>query len=247
MEKQRSGNAARDPQSDETDLAYCQKQMKRVDEKKRRLESVRRAFEETERIRSSIEKGLDDLVRHAETGEQIAGLALATVTTTAIDKLNSLAQRSPKMFLPMSRKLLYWPCVVSHKRADAKHNKQLLERLEVGKQSIYSRGEWQPKAPTNRVAMNILDLARKMERDGQLPPLTKDTKRKWFDESWNRALWAGWKPEEDARLSGIGQSKAKKKPKYCKKLHPATSQSNLRAAIKGQVGTHSTTWSLRDS
>ena len=56
MEKQRSGNAARDPQSDETDLAYCQKQMKRVDEKKRRLESVRRAFEETERIRSSIEK-----------------------------------------------------------------------------------------------------------------------------------------------------------------------------------------------
>ena len=93
MEKQRSGNAARDPQSDETDLAYRQKQMKRVDEKKRRLESVRRAFEETERIRSSIEKGLDDLVRHAETGEQIAGLALATVTTTAIDKLNSLAQR----------------------------------------------------------------------------------------------------------------------------------------------------------
>ena len=209
--------------------------MRRLNEKLGRIEAAKRGIEEVEQIRSVTEHSLKDLVFRAGQGQQIAALALVTIVTTAVDDLNSLAEQQPEMFLPVSRKMPGWPAIISRKRADTLRNKGSLVRLEVGNQSIYSQRQWQPSAPTTRVATNVLDLARKMERDGQLPPLTKDTKRGWFEAAWKRALWAGWKPEDDNRLHGISKSKAKKKPKYCKVLHPATRRSNLRAALKAQV------------
>jgi len=48
-------------------------------------------------------------------------------------------------------------------------------------------------------------------------------------------LDAGVAPEESEFLHPLGESKAKKKPKYCKNLRPATQKANARTEIKRRV------------
>ena len=186
-------------------------------------------------LNHSIQNSVAELVRHAKDDDQFAALTLAHITLNAVAQLTEIAERRPKMLWPLSSKTFAWPALVSHKREIAQRNRELLNLLKVGQKGRYTTRKWQFSAPTTSTAMNVLDLAQEIHRAGKLPRLTKNTKRKWFDAAWKRALWAGWTPENDLRLSGIAKSKATKKPKYCKTLHPATSRSNLRAAIKAQV------------
>ena len=42
-------------------------------------------------------------------------------------------------------------------------------------------------------------------------------------------------PENVEKLAALGKGKATKKPKYCKKLHKATRDANVRAEIKDRI------------
>jgi hypothetical protein len=235
MKTKRSRRRVRNVQNAEDGLEHLEKGMREAEEKLKLGQAALARLEEIERIGQSVEASIKDLARHAETGEPMAGAALFTIASTAVGELNGLARKQPQMFLPLSRRLFLWPAFVSHKRAITKQSQQLLELLEVGKDGVYSDGRWQFDAPTTQFVMSMHGLARNLAAAGRLPPLTAETKRKWFDESWKALLWAGVKPEEHAWVANLGKSQAKKKPMYCKTLRPATARANARAAIKNKI------------
>ena len=65
--------------------------------------------------------------------------------------------------------------------------------------------------------------------------LTKAAKRGLFERLWEQELASGLVPENVEKLAALGKWKATKKPKYCKKLHKATRDANVRAEIKDRI------------
>jgi len=109
-----------------------------------------------------------------------------------------------------------------------------MKHLQLGEGSVYSRKGWQPSAPSTQAAFGLL-----IKHLGEQPwpnrPLTKTAKRELFERLWERELASGLVPENVEKLAALGKWKATKKPKYCKELHKATRNANVRAEIKDRI------------
>jgi hypothetical protein len=161
---------------------------------------------------------------------------LNILATKTVGALNSIAERRLDLILPFSRNALTWPAFISRKRAFTRANNELVDRLQLGSRGgIYSERGWQPVAPSTQAAIGLLINAQSKRKALHLPPLTKRTKRRWFDVSWKDFLDRGIKPGGSEKLARLANSKATKTPKYCKHLLKKTRDANVRAEIKARV------------
>ena len=190
-----------------------------------------------ERLRACDHAGnsVSDLIRLAEAGDKLPVTMLAMLAVKTVSALNSIAQRRPELILAFSRNGVSWPALISRKRAFIRANNKLMDTVQLGKGWIYSEREWQPAAPSTQAAMGLLINAQSKRTAFHLPPLTKRTKRRWFEVSWKDFLDRGIKPEESEELARLGKSKAIKTPKYCKHLFKRTRDANVRAEIKARI------------
>jgi hypothetical protein len=207
--------------------------------KRERLEARIEALEaelqhssELAQFYEKLDKDLTHLIRVAKQGDKGAILSLLQVAFSAVDEINDLAIRQLAIMRPIAQNLFVWPALISNKRSFTVENARLLKRLRLGEGGTLSASGWQPYAPSTRLALWLYATAELLKAHSLLPPLTNKTKRLWFNVSWNFVLAQGFKPEEDKLLSVLAKSKAMKKPKYCKSLHPATRAANVRSEIK---------------
>jgi hypothetical protein len=200
-----------------------------------RLKGERARIEERLRVCDHAGNSVSDLIRLAEAGDKLSVTMLAMLAVITVDALNSIAKRRPELILPFSRNGVSWPALISRKRAFIRENNELMDTLQLGKGGIYSERKWQPAAATTQAAIGLLINAQSKRTALHLPPLTKRTKRRWFEVSWKDFLDRGIKPEESEKLARLGNSKATKTPKYCKHLFKRTRDANVRAEIKARV------------
>jgi hypothetical protein len=81
-----------------------------------------------------------------------------------------------------------------------------------------------------------LTLPSWIQRAVNLEPFSAKTWRSWAETAWQIVLEeTNGKPEQDKILRPLGKSAGKKKPRYCKKLHKRTANSNVRAKIKARL------------
>jgi hypothetical protein len=109
---------------------------------------------------------------------------LARDTWMRVESLNRIAKSYPELVIPIARKQIVWPGFISCKRAFQKKNAELMETIQLGKESDYSEGEWQPNAPSTRAAYWLHWLGRLKKAEWELPKLTKNNKRTWFNKVW---------------------------------------------------------------
>jgi hypothetical protein len=190
-----------------------------------------------ERLRVCDHAGqsVSDLIRLAKAGDKLSVTTLVMLADITIYALNSIAERRPHLILPFSRNAVAWPALISRKRALIRANNKLMDTLQLGRGGIYSERGWQLAAPSTQAAIGLLINAQSKRTALHLPPLTKKTKRRWFEVSWKDFLDRGIKPEESKKLARLGKSKATKTPKYCKHLFKRTRDANVRAEIKARV------------
>ena len=191
--------------------------------------------EERLRVCDHAGNSISDLIRLAEAGDKLSLIMLTMLAVNTVAALNSIAERRPDLILPFSRNAVTWPAFISRKRAFTRANNRLMDTLQLGRGGIYSEREWQPAAPSTQAAIGLLINAQSKRTALHLPPLTKKTKRRWFEVSWKDFLDRGIKPEESEKLARLGKSKATKTPKYCKHLFKRTRDANLRAEIKARI------------
>jgi hypothetical protein len=67
---------------------------------------------------------------------------LVEETFMKVESLNRLAERKPELLIPIARRQLVWPGFISRKRAFQKQNAELIDKIQLGKDSGYSEGEW---------------------------------------------------------------------------------------------------------
>src|SRR4029453_8161607 len=77
---------------------------------------------------------------------------LVEETFMKVESLNRLAERKPELLIPIARRQLVWPGFISRKRAFQKQNAELIDKIQLGKDSGYSEGEWQPNSPSTLAA-----------------------------------------------------------------------------------------------
>src|SRR4029453_8989052 len=68
---------------------------------------------------------------------------LVEETFMKVESLNRLAERKPELLIPIARRQLVWPGFISRK---------LIDKIQLGKDSGYSEGEWQPNSPSTLAA-----------------------------------------------------------------------------------------------
>jgi hypothetical protein len=144
-----------------------------------------------------------------------------------------LAQKRPELFRLVARKTFYWPGFVSRKRAfDTKYD-ELMDKIELGVDCPYSPKQWQISAPTTRTAMELHLHCCTYEKEWQLPPLTKKTKRLWFERAWQYMVDdLHVVPESDPVLAPLGKSAER----YYKRADPKERTPRAkRAEIKRQI------------
>jgi hypothetical protein len=190
-----------------------------------------------ERLRVCDHAGnsISDLIRLAEAGDKLAVTTLVMLADITVHALNSIAERRLDLILPFSRNAVAWPALISRKRPLTRANNKLMDTLQLGRGEIYSERGWQLAATSTQAAISLLINAQSKRTALHLPPLTKRTKRRWFEVSWKDFLDRGIKPEESEKLARLGNSKATKTPKYCKHLSNRTRDANVRAEIKARV------------
>jgi hypothetical protein len=152
-----------------------------------------------------------------------------------LDGLDSIVKARPKLGRWLARDTIMWPAFISRKRPLRQANEELLSTLQLGSGGRFSDGEWHLGAPSTRASMMVLYVGQQRAEARQGPRLSRKNKKKWFDDNWNWLLTKGFMPEQHDVLRKLSGSKARKKPKYCKNLHPATQLANVRSEIKARV------------
>jgi len=201
----------------------------------RRLNNEIAASEERLRVCEQAWRGISDLIRLAETGDKLPVHFLDIITVKSIGALNSIVDRWPKLGRALARDSFAWPALISRKRSLRKANEDLMNKLQLGKGGIYSAREWQLSAPSTQAALKLFIFGQGRVTKGLCQPFAIKVKKQWFQENWNAMVDAGVVPEQSDFLRPLGKSRAKKKPKYCKNLRPATQNANARAEIKSRV------------
>lgn len=176
----------------------------------------------------------NELRRLAEEGDELPILLLITILVKGIWTLNSIVERRPELGRQLGRASFSWPALISRKRSVRQANEELMAKLQLGKGGIFSGREWQLSARCTQAAIKLW-ITGQYKLKKPMPPFTKASKKRYFEHLWDEMLKDGIKPEESDLLRPLGKVKFKKKPKYCKNLHPATQVANARAEIKDRV------------
>jgi hypothetical protein len=194
------------------------------------------------RVCEDAKRAVNDLIRLASTesvtsadGDRIVVYHVFVLAQRLVDVLNSIVKRQPEHGRWLARYTFRWPAFISRKRSLSQKNKELLNTLHLGEGGIFSAGEWHLDAPSTRAALGLFYMGLSRAIAGLCPRLSRENKKEWFDDNWKWQLAYGYKPEHNPMASKLRASKAKKKPKYCKRLHPATQLANVRAEIKARV------------
>jgi hypothetical protein len=151
-----------------------------------------------------------------------------------VERLNNITERHPELVIPIARKKIQWPAFIGRKRGFRVENAELMNKIQLGVDSPFSPKQWRVRATSTQTAMKIYELCRTYEKQWQLPPLTKESKRLWFDRGWEYMLNdLGIVPEKDPHLARLGQSATRKRSGWAAKYRGGAS--DVRAEIKRQL------------
>jgi hypothetical protein len=202
--------------------------------KAKQLEGNVQRMERVLRTQALAKEGIGEVLQLAQEGDTLSIYLLYMVAVLAIDGLDRLAREKPDLLRPIARNTFVWPGTISRKRAWKRANEELMDRLQLGQGSVYSRKGWQFSAPSTQAAFGLL-IKHLGEQTWPNRALTKAAKRELFERLWEQELASGLVPENVEKLAALGKWKATKKPKYCKELHKATQDANVRAEIKDRI------------
>jgi hypothetical protein len=166
--------------------------------------------------------------------EALAAILLWSEAHKLVTALYDMAEKRPELFRLVARRTFYWPGFVSRKGAFKRKYDKLMDKIELGVDCPYSTKKWQLSAPTTQLAIKLHLLCCTYEKQWQLPPLTKKTKRLWFERGWK--YWVndlGAVPEKDPVLAKLGKSATRKRSGWDAKYRGGAS--DVRAEIKRQV------------
>jgi hypothetical protein len=187
------------------------------------------------RVCEDARRSVNDLIRLSADGNRHVVYTVFMLAHQLVVGLNSIVKVRPELGRWLARNAFMWPAFISRKRRLRQANEELLNTLHLGEGGIFSVGEWHFDAPSNEAALGVFYVGTWRAIAGQRLWLSRENKKQWFAENWNWLLDNGFKPEQSDLVGKLGASKAKKKPKYCKKLRPATQLANLRSEIKSRV------------
>lgn len=204
-------------------------------------------------------KGLLALAAHGKTS---AATSLVNCLIEGVRRFECLAMHRPELFIHHTQRLALIPATISPQSDNAKECQDLLETLKVGRKSMYSvtgKGKrWKQQTPVNDLALRlvayidsncrfqraIFEIAPKLyahwpqwiSEAVRLPDFNADTSGQWAEIGWTILLeLTNDRPQDNPHLRPIGESAAKKKPKYCKTLHEGTKASNVKGKIKERL------------
>lgn len=191
--------------------------------------------EERLRVCEDARRSVNDLIRLSSDGNAKVVHDLFILAQQLVGRLNSIVVVRPELGRWLARNTFMWPAFISRKRPLRQANEKLLNMLQLGNGGIFSDSEWHLDAPSTWAAIRVFYEGLSRAMAGQCPSLSKKNKKEWFSENWDSLLAKGLLPEQHDLLRKLGGSKARKRPKYCKQLHPATLRANLRSEIKARV------------
>jgi len=144
--------------------------------------------------------------------ESLAAILLWSEACKLVTELDHMAHKRPELFRLVARQTFYWPALISRKRAFDKKNAELMDKIELGADCPYSTKKWRISAPTTHTAMWLHLQCRTYEKQWELQPLTKKTKRLWFERGWKHMVNdLGVVPEKDPVLAKLGKSAARER------------------------------------
>jgi len=211
-----------------------------------------------------VDYALAGLQGLAAGGNANAAGFLLSALTVAVERFERLAAVKPNLFQTKARAMFGIPAIVSRNPEQTEKNQQLAEKLQTGEDyplAIVPKGgrHWR-HTPANALAERLVQYiwqnrelhlfrarfeaeiwdAEKIPvwlADAlKLKPFAGDTCQSWAEVAWQVILSeTKGTPESKPTLRILGESAAKKKPKYCKTLHPATQRGNIRAKIKERI------------
>ena len=199
-----------------------------------RLKGTIRAWEVREHTHAQAKEGIAGVIQLAEGGDELSFVLLLIIAVLTIDALDLIAKQRPHLVRRYSRNRFVWPALISRKRSLKKANEEWMKHLQLGEGSLYSRRRWQLSATSTKAAFRFL-IKHLSEHRWPNRFLTKAAKKKLFERLWKQQLASGLVPENVEKLAVLGKRKATKKPKYCKELHKATRDANVRAEIKNRI------------
>jgi hypothetical protein len=152
-----------------------------------------------------------------------------------VSELHDMAQKRPELLRPIARQIFVWPGFISRKkRAFDTENDALMDKIELGAGVPFSMKKWQISAVSTQFAIRLYSLCRTYEKQWQLPPLTKKTKRLWFERVWRYAVNdLGVVPENNPHLAKLGQSATRTRSGWDAKYRGRPC--DVRAEIKRQL------------
>ena len=124
-----------------------------------------------------------ELYHAAILGDELAPALLVEYASVAIQALEQIAYRRPKVLHPMSLHHIRWPAFIGHKEFHQEKNLQLMEKLKLGEKSLLNH-KWNPKSPATFTAYSMLYWLQENQAALQLPPLRKGTLEEWFECGW---------------------------------------------------------------
>ena len=135
--------------------------------------------------------------------EQRAAIELWNTTCQLVTRLNAWANERPELFQLIARQAFFWPGFISRKRAFARENAKLMEKIELGKDCLYRNDrQWRINEPATQFAFYLYTLARTFTKQWQLPRLSDEkSKRVWFDRAWDCLAEIGFDPVQQPDLS----------------------------------------------
>ena len=205
----------------------------------KQIRTVGRILESAERLDvcAQCEQSLSDLICLVETGDTLLVGTLHAVAVKAVGALNSIAANKPQIVRSLARNQFSWPALIGRKRLIKQINERLIKHIQLGEGEIFSRREWQLSAPSTQAALDLFLTAKMYRDDWNLPPLTEENKRQWFEIAWKKMLEEGILPEEIPWLAIVGKS-AKGKRSVTRGMSEQTEgmkRDDVRAEIKRQV------------
>ena len=153
-----------------------------------------------------------------------------------VEMLNNITKRHPELVIPIARRHIVWPGLISRKSAFQKKNVKLMNDIQLGDDFVL-KGKFQPEAAATHGAFWVHSWGTRMQKQWRLPKLTRKNKRSWFDKAWCRIVGAGKSdlhatPENDPLQGPLGKSAERdyKRDDPKKKIPLA-----VRAEIKRQI------------
>jgi hypothetical protein len=129
---------------------------------------------------------------------------LVEQTFMYVNELNNVTERHPELVIPIARRQIVWPGLISRKRAFREKNDKLISKIQLGNDFVLT-GEFQPDAPATHLAY----LVHWWGELWGLPKLTRKNSSEWFDQVWRRMLSElHIVPEKDPYYTQLAQSAA---------------------------------------